>query len=253
MPDTSRKEKLPSAKGSDSTDETFAEFGRLILETIEKKDGLFQRHNTRIAKMGYLLAEKLAMSKTQCEILGVACLMHDIGKIDLPNQLLSSSDYYSEDEFSAMKKHTIAGGNIFLKGDKDLIKTAHIVASYYYGKWNQLNYPDGAKKDNNFSQIEAELIETARVVALYHHEQWNGMGYPEGLKEKEIPFEARIISVVDVYDALLSERSYRSKWTNEEAVQYLIDNRFILFDPDILDVFLNGIEEFDAIREAHPD
>ena len=182
MPNVFNEENLSSGGNDGALNEMFTEFGKLILETIEKKDGLFQRHNARVAKMGYLLATKLSFSKSKCEIIGVACLMHDIGKIDLPMHLLSSAENYSEEEYDAMKKHTIAGGNIFLKSVPDLVKTARIVASYYYEQWNQMGYPDGIKNNNNFSKLEAELIETARTVALYHHEQWNGTGYPEGLK-----------------------------------------------------------------------
>ena len=80
-----------------------------------------------------------------------------------------------------------------------------------------------------------------------------GLDILRDLRGIKIPIEARITSLVDVYDALLSDRSYRGMWTKEEAVQYLKDNRGVIFDPEILDVFLINVEDFDAIRKNHPD
>lgn len=235
---------------SDTLDEMTKAFGALI----ENKQGLIDGHEVRVAMMGYQLAKKLSLPKAKCEILAISCLMHDIGKLFLPVYLFTTEGAYSVEEYAEMKKHTTMGANVFSKAGIEPVKTTRIVVLYHYEQWSKMGYPEREIKGaNSFLKIEPELLETARVVTLYHHEQWNGMGYPEGLKGKNIPIEARITSVVDVYDSLLTPRPHRSNWTTEETVNYLMDNRGIIFEPEILDIFLNNIEVFDAIRKNNPD
>ncbi|MCF7792334.1 MAG: HD domain-containing protein [Victivallales bacterium] len=170
------------------------------------------RHITRVSKMVKLLAEKMNVGKNQSEIFAVASTMHDIGKIGIPENIIGKSGKYTEEEFESMKAHTEIGAGIFANGETDLVKTAY-------------------------------------DIAFYHHERWDGSGYPKGLKGKEIPLSARITAVIDVFDGLLSKKSYKKASTVDDAIEFFIEQKHTMFDPVIVDVFLKNIEKFTAIRK----
>jgi putative two-component system response regulator len=97
------------------------------------------------------------------------------------------------------------------------------------------------------------LLNMARRIALCHHEKWNGGGYSQGLSGHDIPIEARIVSIVDVYDALTHARVYKPAWPEEEAIEYLMAQRGNHFDPELLDLFLANLRAMREIRLANPD
>jgi len=133
-----------------------------------------------------------------------ACL-HDVGKIHVPSTILNKPGGLTEDEFEKVKNHTIEGEKII----DEMIKQTG----------------------------EAEFLHNAKLVAAYHHERWDGTGYPYALKGTDIPLPGRIMAIVDVYDALVSERPYRRPMTHEEAVDIIISKSGTLFDPKIVDAF----------------
>ena len=140
-------------------------------------------------------------------------LLHDIGKIGIPDAILNKPSRLTDEEFEIMKTHTVMGANI-LK-DVTLVK----------------NVAEGAK---------------------YHHERYDGKGYPAGLAGEEIPLVARIICVCDAFDAMSSTRIYRAQLEDDKIIEQLESNKGKQFDPEIVDVFLKCIEngETDAIRRA---
>lgn len=97
------------------------------------------------------------------------------------------------------------------------------------------------------------LLNMARRIALSHHEKWAGNGYPEKLREHEIPLEARIVAIVDVYDALTHARVYKPAWPEAEAVENLVSQRGLHFDPELLDLFLDNLPLMRSIRLSNPD
>jgi response regulator RpfG family c-di-GMP phosphodiesterase len=111
------------------------------------------------------------------------------------------------------------------------------------------------------SEIGCNLLEKSKVtvsklgarLAHYHHENWDGSGYPKGLKGEDIPIEARIMAIADVFDALGSKRSYKDIWPNEEIKRYLAEQRGIKFEPKLVDIMLRDFDEFSSIRELDPD
>ena len=129
-------------------------------------------------------------------------LMHDIGKLAIPDHILLKPSKLEDDEKEIIRKH-----------------------------------PSLAKQ----MLSEIPFLQPAVVIAYSHHERWDGTGYPEGLKGEEIPLYARIFTVVDPWDALRSNRPYRSAWSKTDAITYLKENKGIIFDPDILDAFLQLI------------
>ena len=187
-----------------------------ISMAIDDKNIAAGRHITRVSKMVILLSEKLDINRKTREIFGVASTMHDIGKIGVPEEIVTKSGKYTEEEFNAMKSHTVIGGKIFENGDSELLKTAHDIAKY-------------------------------------HHERWDGTGYPERLKETEIPLAARITSIVDIFDAFLSKKTYKEAHSLEDTISFFKENRGKIFDPGMVDVFLENINAFTEIREKYPD
>ena len=133
-----------------------------------------------------------------------ACL-HDVGKIQIPKAILNKPGSLTDEEFKIVKTHTIEGEKII---DQMIKQTG-----------------------------EAEFLHNAKLVAVYHHERWDGTGYPYGLKSDEIPLPGRIMAVIDVYDALVSNRSYRKAMTHEEATDILNKESGTHFDPKLIAAF----------------
>ena len=140
-----------------------------------------------------------------------ACL-HDVGKIHVPKSILNKSDSLTDDEFEVVKTHTLEGEKIIYQ----MIKQTG----------------------------EAEFLHNAKLVAVYHHERWDGTGYPYGLKEQDIPLPGRIMAIVDVYDALVSDRPYRKAMSHEKAVEIIIKEAGTHFDPLIVDAFADVSHQF---------
>jgi len=146
------------------------------------------------------------------ELVASSARLHDIGKISIPDSILNKPDKLSEEEFEIMKKHVKAGEHII---DKIIDRTHEETF------WNK-----------------------AKLFASYHHERWDGTGYPRGLKGTEIPLQGRILALVDVYDALTSERPYKKAFTHEKAVEIIVSESGRQFDPKIVEVFCEVHERF---------
>jgi putative two-component system response regulator len=145
--------------------------------------------------------------------------LHDLGKIAISDSILNKPGKLTDEEFDTMKTHSIKGAQII---DKIIDKTG-----------------------------DEEFLQNAKTIATYHHERWNGRGYPEGLKEREIPLLGRIMALVDVYDALVSERPYKKPFSHEQAVDIIKGDSGSHFDPSIVDVFLEINEDIFAAHTAY--
>jgi len=131
--------------------------------------------------------------------------LHDVGKITIPDSILNKPGSLTKEEFEIMKSHSMEGELII---DRAIERTG-----------------------------DAEFLRNAKMIAVYHHERWNGTGYPYGLKETEIPLQGRLMAIIDVYDALVSERPYKKAFTHEEAVKIIMEDSGKHFDPCIAEVF----------------
>ena len=145
-------------------------------------------------------------------------VLHDIGKVAIPDNILFSQEKFEIDEFEIMKQHSVVGG-----------KALEEAAQEAGGGENYLSM--------------------GRDVAYYHHEHWDGNGYPFGLKGEEIPLAARIVALADVYDALTTQRRYRKAYAHEQAMQAIVRGRDKQFDPEIVDAVLEIEDEFRRIHE----
>lgn len=159
-----------------------------------------RQHLKNISIISYLLALALGMNKTEAELIKNASPLHDIGKVALADNILLKPGKLTPEEFEIMKSHTVYGGRI--------LEGAH-----------------------------SKVLQTAHKMSLYHHEKWNGSGYPKGLREEEIPLEARIVTVADVFDALCVFRVYKKAWRTEEALAYIVEESGKSFDPRVVAAF----------------
>ena len=184
---------------------------RLCL-AAELRDSDTGNHIKRIQAYTELIALKYGMSPEEAEQLALASSMHDLGKIGIPDHILLKPGKLSPDEFEIMKQHAVIGAKALADGDSDLLRVAHLVA-------------------------------------LSHHERWNGQGYPYGLFGTSIPIEARIVGLVDVFDALLSRRPYKQSFSVDEAVSIIISEKGKHFDPQLVEIFVSSLDEILVIKE----
>jgi response regulator RpfG family c-di-GMP phosphodiesterase len=192
-------------------------------DLIEKKDGYTGAHTRRVSEYVAILLRELVrrgLKLTESEIKSIAesSLLHDMGKIAIPDSILLKNGRLTEDEFEVMKNHSAAGAD-------SLHKSMQFA------------------KDNDF-------LKNAFIMAKHHHEKWNGKGYPDGKKENDIPILARAIAIADVYDALRSERPYKVPFTREKAKSIILEENGRQFDPELVDAFLAVEPEFDAYCES---
>ncbi len=170
---------------------------------IDAKDAYTHQHILRVQHYAVAVAKKLGLSGAELEGVNTGALLHDIGKLGVPEYVLLKPGKLTPEEFAKVKEHPRIG--------------ADILADIPF-PWPVL---PGVK---------------------YHHERWDGTGYPEGLKGEEIPLQARILAVADVYDAVTSNRSYRAAWDHVRAVEMIRNNVGVHFDPVVAEAFLSVID-----------
>jgi HD-GYP domain-containing protein (c-di-GMP phosphodiesterase class II) len=194
------------------------------------RDNETGNHIIRTQEYVRLLAQRLqalghytdSLSEQSIDVLVRAAPLHDLGKIGIPDAILLKNGPLSSDEWTVMKTHALIGESVL-----DVLELER----------------DGA----------SDVIAKAIKIAGGHHEKWDGTGYPRGLAGDAIPLEARIMSLADMYDALMSERPYKKAWSHDEAVVEIISKRNLQFDPLIVDAFVYEQEAFNAIAQKYRD
>lgn len=175
-----------------------------IARTVDAKDSNTSEHSFRVSQYSVAIARRFGFSEKQCENIRQMALLHDIGKIGIPDSILNKPARLTDEEYEIMKSHVVRGGEIL----KDFT-----------------------------------LIENVNVGALYHHERYDGKGYCSGLKGEEIPVEARIIGIADAFDAMTANRVYRKQLDIEVVIAELKRCRGTQFDPNFTDIMLTLIDE----------
>lgn len=187
------------------------------LATIcEVRDSGTGMHILRIGKYVRVIGEALGLSPEACQLIERAAPLHDVGKITVREEILLKPGRLSGEEFEQVKEHTNAGGQLL---------------------GNQ----------------ESQMLRMAATIAAHHHERWDGSGYPIGLHGEEIPLEARITAICDVFDVLTSRRHYKDPWSVQNAVEYLVSEAGRQFDPQLVDLFVRSIDHIEKIRETYQD
>ncbi|HFQ61810.1 MAG TPA: response regulator [Epsilonproteobacteria bacterium] len=186
----------------------------ILTELIESASPETGQHIKRVSEISKLLASyHPAIDKNDEEIIFHAAPMHDIGKVTIPHAILSKPGALTNEEFEVMKTHASAGHQFLKNSQRKILKTADIIASE-------------------------------------HHEKWDGTGYPQGLKGEEIHVFGRIVAIADVFDALTHKRCYKEAWSIEDSVAYMLKHKGTHFDPMLIDIFMEHLDEFVTI--VHP-
>ena len=173
-----------------------------LAAAAELRDDATGRHTRRVGELSVSIAEDLGLPGDQVSLLRLAAPLHDIGKIAIPDAVLSKPGKLTADEFEQVKTHTTVGA-------KMLTGSAH------------------------------DLLAMAEQIALTHHEHWDGSGYPHGLAGEAIPIAGRIVAVADVFDALTHERPYKTAWSPDDAITEMRTQSGRHFDPQVLEAFLS--------------
>lgn len=184
-----------------------------IAETRSKETGY---HVKRVAEYSKLLAVKYGLSEEESEIIRLASPMHDVGKVGIPDSILGKPGKLTDQEFDIMKQHAQLG--------YDMLKHS-----------------------------TRRVMKAASIIALEHHEKYNGRGYPNGKKGDDIHIYGRIVAVADVFDALGTERVYKPAWEIERIVNLFKEERGQHFDPQLVDLFLNNLDDFIEIQQKYTD
>jgi two-component system response regulator RpfG len=182
----------------------------------EYRDSDTGNHVLRMARFSRLIAEGMGLDENRCRLIEMAAPMHDIGKIGIPDNILLKPAKLTHEEFSIMKTHCTIGYHI--------LKNSH-----------------------------SKFISLGSEIALSHHERYDGSGYPNGLQGKAIPLDARIVAVADVFDSLTSERPYKKAWSNQEALEYVCNNKGTHFDPGCVDAFMLQFSKISLTQQQLQD
>jgi putative two-component system response regulator len=178
----------------------------------EYKDNETGLHVIRMSHFSQILGLAAGMNEQQADDLLHAAPMHDVGKIGIPDRILQKAGPLDPDEWKVMQSHALIGAEIIGEHGDGMLKLAH-------------------------------------EIAMTHHEKYDGSGYPKGLAGDAIPLTGRIVAIADVFDALTSIRPYKRAWTEEEAIDYLVQQKGKHFDPVLVDLFVAQLPAIRTVRE----
>lgn len=176
-----------------------------LARAVEFRDDVTGQHTQRVGEHSGALALALGLPAVEAELIRMASPLHDLGKLAVPDAVLLKPGKLTDDEFAIIRTHTTIGARLLTEG-------------------------------------HSELVRLAESIALTHHERWDGRGYPNGLRGEDIPLPARIVSVADVYDALVNERPYKLAWSVDDALREIDNQKGKQFDPLVVDAFTSLIE-----------
>lgn len=179
-------------------------------EIAESRGMGLSRHVERVGRITELIAEKMNFPASQLDHIRLGASMHDIGKMAINDNILNKPSTLTSEEFEQMKKHCDYGYEILKNSDRELLKTA-------------------------------------AIIAYEHHENYDSSGYPRGLKGDEINLLSRIVALVDVFDALATKRVYKEIWPQDEILSYIKSQSGLKFDPNVVKVFFENIDAINAL------
>ena len=194
-----------------------------IANMVESYDDDTGTHVKRIQNYSACLIKQLSLvedfEKDFISALPFASILHDIGKLMVPKDILMKPAKLTDEEFTIIKRHAKLGGEVLKKAN--------------------LTFRNNFGKDS--------YLKIASDIAMYHHEKWDGTGYPDQLAKSDIPVAARIVSIADVYDALRSKRVYKDRFSHKESIKIITQESGKSFDPQLVEIFLEMNEDFQKI------
>lgn len=188
----------------------------LMTSLTEMRDLETGAHVRRIARFTEILAQRLGQSAADAALLGRAALLHDVGKVAVPDRILLKPGPLDAQEIELVRRHAPIGRQIL-------------------------------------SEARIPFFSLAATIAGSHHERWDGSGYPDRLAGSATPIEARIVAAADVYDALSQRRVYKEAWDEDRVLDFVAKERAKQFDPDVADALLASADELAAVRRLDPD
>jgi len=203
---------LHNAKLFRQKENLFTDVVRALVNAVEARDPYTCGHSERVASFARCLTQLSGRSLSDCDRIFLTGLLHDVGKIAIPDGVLQKPGHLDERERAIIETHTDAG-------------------------WRILH--------------ELDALKSVLPGVLYHHEHYNGKGYPDGLAGEEIPWEGRVLAVCDAFDAMTSDRPYRDGMPIKKACEILRGGSGTYWDPTLIDLFVDSIDQIDAIRIAH--
>ncbi|MBE0483879.1 MAG: DUF3369 domain-containing protein [Bacterioplanes sp.] len=196
--------------------ETQRELVYLLGEAVERRSKETGAHVKRVAKISELLALKYGLDEHDASMIKLASPLHDIGKIAIPDSILHKPGKLDAHEWAIMQTHAQIGADILAKSER-------------------------------------EVLQLGSIIAGQHHEHWNGAGYPNGLQGEHIHIAGRITALADVYDALGNRRCYKEAWPEADIIALLTKQSGLQFDPQLVQLLLDHLDEVKAICAAYPD
>ena len=188
-----------------------------LLAKIEQKDCITSNHCRKTAYYAMKLGYAMRLNEKEMTALELSAALHDIGKINIPDNILLKPDILTENEYEIVKKHSIWGAEIF----------EYVFSNEEVDDWMR-------------KEFERETIFVTKTIR-HHHERFDGKGYPDGLKGDKIPIYSQIVSVADAYDAMTSDRPYRQAMEMKSAVDVLKSEKGKQFRPQMIDIFINSV------------
>jgi response regulator RpfG family c-di-GMP phosphodiesterase/DNA-binding LacI/PurR family transcriptional regulator len=182
-------------------------------EVLESRSFETGNHVKQVADYSYLFSVKYGLDEEEAALIKHASPMHDIGKVGISDTILHKRGPLTEEEYEKVKLHTTIGYNILKSSDR-------------------------------------RLLQTAAIIAYQHHERWDGTGYPRGLSGEDIHIYGRIVCLADVFDALGSDRSYRPKWPLDKILEYIKEQKNLMFEPRLVDILFDNLEEIIKIKST---
>jgi HD-GYP domain-containing protein (c-di-GMP phosphodiesterase class II) len=183
----------------------------LLSSAIEERSPELRNHVRRVSEYAVQLGRLYGLSEPDLELLNIGAVMHDLGKIGIPDAVLNKAGPFDPEERKLMQTH-VQRGRELLSGQT------------------------------------SEMMQQAQIVVGQHHEQWDGGGYPAGLTGEQIHIFGRIAAIADVFDALTTQRCYKQPWPVPQAIEFIREQRGRQFDPHLVDLFLDNVELFLSIR-----
>lgn len=206
-----------------------------LAQAGEYRDDTTGRHVLRVGRYTSILARELGFSQSQAAMMGLAALLHDVGKIGVPDSILLKPGPLDSAEREVIKQHCEIGGRIVEPGPDDT--------------WMTVSGQDSVPH----ATAAHPLLDMAKTIAITHHEKWDGSGYPAGLVGEQIPIEGRIVAVADVFDALSSARPYKAPVPPERCLEIMSQESGQHFDPAVFDALSRRIEDVLHVYSEHAD
>jgi putative two-component system response regulator len=197
---------------ADGGDRDMLDMIKRMALTAEYREPQIKNHIERMRGYCQILARGMDLTQQEVDIIANASLLHDIGKVGLPERVAFKTDKLGAYEIELSKQHTVIGAEI-LRGSSSV------------------------------------YLRAAEYVCLTHHERWDGSGYPRGLTKEDIPLSGRITAIADVFDALTTRRSYKNEIPVEDALRLIRDSSGQLFDPSVVNVFVDSFDEILRVRQ----